>query len=161
MRKFDYRGFAKGMMQNKIRVGKLKRYKSLLVPIDSSSSIEFLTVKQKRSGKRYRVKKNFDIFENMKAIEVEDGLDHPIKCHMVIQYRRGCWRLNGHVYRFPGASFHGSRSFVYFSPKANKKLRRDFMENLMEAIRYINFKNKEKVFHDLCEKYPHLRKYLQ
>lgn len=147
LKQIDFESFGRSLLKSKIKVGKLKKYNCILVPLDQKHPIyeQFLITKRKKSGKKYRLNTEVDLAGAMQWIMPEDALDHPVRCFMVYRYKRGHLSMNGTVYRFPGAKVHGDRSFIYFSHKMNKDLRKTWGLIIYNTLSKINFYNKEEI----------------
>lgn len=143
----DFEAFGRSLLKSKIKVGKLKKYDCVLVPLDEKHPIydQLLITTKKKSGKKYRLNANVDFVGALSWIMPEDALIHSVKCFTVFRYKKGRWIMNGHVYRFPGAGVHGERSFIYFSHKMFKDLRKSSGLLLYNILSKIEFYNKEKI----------------
>lgn len=126
LKNLDHEHFFMRMLKSKITVGKLKRYRCVLYPLDQREDQmqTIFKIKKKRSGTKVKFDKDLDLSVLGTFIPPEDALNHPVKAFMVWRVKKGCLLKNGFVYRLPLNKFHGDRSFVYFSPK----LEREFMK---------------------------------
>ncbi len=136
------------MLRSKINVGKLKRNNSLLVPLDPNNAAfdGFIKVFPRPSGqKSIRLNALQDFSSVNEFVWPEDALSHPVQSFTVYQFRRGFFRMRGHVYRYPNSKLHGHRSFIYFT----NEMRRNWMKQsallFYQILKSIHFQNKEKV----------------
>lgn len=155
LRRFDTAAFINELLNNKITAGKLKRYDCILTPMEKETfdKYDIVAVKKKAAGNRYKINKNFNPLLLAKEwLQVEEALIHPSSMFLVHRYKRGRLVMNGQVFKVPGA--HGSRSFIYFSPKLFKLMGRSSINLFNEALALIEFGNKENVMNFLNRKMP-------
>lgn len=140
-------------LKKKINIGKLKKYKCVLYPLNQHADANPKILKITRKGRQIRINKNFDFnsfMQNVQFIEPDEINNYNEEVFFVYRYKKGQWLYQGFIYKLPQI-----KSLYFVSKRDFNNYSKTLMVAAFNLAIKIDFENKNellKKFYDYITK---------